>query len=435
MRVTRLAKRETIWNDEAERAALGAAMLGAKGLRPVVLRLTPGDFFNPAHASIFEVIAELNRKRQKVDLQTVRNLLGERDQLRKVGGQDYLVACAESAVSIHQAADYADIVKQDAQCRRMLAACEMASSELQGRENLAEAQAILREATRPIGAGGLVSAGAIDLTSKVKGFESSISLVNDKTDCKGWPAGQTSIIGAYPGGGKTTLLLQDFAHAASLNERVVYATFGDLSGKELMRKVMRQLTGWSAPPRQSELYTADQWQKVLGDWQVAYDAEIYEARTVQGGLGRKVGTFCDEMRAHSDKGAVQRIYVDYAQKVHPDRHSGNQVDDLQRISDELKALSEELDCAVIIGTQLTQTVEGPQPKGCRAVFEDCAVAAYVFWHNGNDPKTHEPTWALARPDDGEDRVLVKLAKDRVGMLGRREYGWCDKHTTFVEAGN
>ena len=108
---------------------------------------------------------------------------------------------------------------------------------------------------------------------------------------------------------------------------------------------------------------------------------------------------------------------------------------MQRISGELKTLAEDLECAVIIGTQLTNSVEGPQPKGCRAIYEDCAVAVYVYWHNGvSTTAPYDVNWSLMRPDDGHDKTLLRLFKNRFGMLGRREYTWCDNKTKFKEQG-
>lgn len=406
-------------------------MMHTKNMMLMSLHLTAADFYHPGHQMIFEAMMRVYRRREKVDLSSVVDQLTMDGNLQECGGRGYVVELGYQASETSGAKGAIELAKKYSDLRRIHDGCKQATEIIHSRHDVLSAQTILRAVVKPTGIGGCTDAGSVSMDQKSQGRKSAVSLVNDKTDCGGWPSGQTSMIGAYPGGGKTTLLLQDFAHAAEKGERVVYATFGDLDSREIMRKIMRQATGWSAPPKQSSLMTEDEWTKAYGDWKTCYDALIYEARTVRGGFGRKIGVFCDEMRFQHDLRPLSRVYVDYAQKIYPDKPSGNQVDDLQRISDDLKTLAEELDIPVIVGTQLTQTTEGPQPKGCRAIFEDCAVAVYAYWHNGNDTKSHLPIWSLARPDDGEDRVLLRLHKNRFGMLGRREYAWSDQYTKLI----
>lgn len=429
-----MARREVIWSEEAERACLGCMFVGKPpAINAVMIRLTAEDFFRPAHQVAFRAASELVRKRQKPDMQTVVNVLTERGELQTVGGVDYVISCAEAVVNASNAAEYAEIVRRDASCRKVLEACQSASKKLVAREELEEAQTILREVTKPTGVGGCTAISDLDLSTPVKGKKSLLDLVNCSTECNGWPEGQTSIIGAYPGGGKTTLLIQDFIHATESGERTVYATFGDLSSREIMSKVMRQTTGWSRPPRQAEMFSPDEWQKTLGDWQIVYDASLYEARKVQGGRGRRIDVFCDEMRAHHDKGGLDRVYVDYIQKIHPAKKGGSEVEDLKAISDELQILAEELSIPVLVGTQLTNTTDGPQPKSCRAIYEDCALAVYIYWQNGFQVKDlTQPLWQLSRPDEPGGKVKLRLYKNRVGVPGWREAEWLEQFSKMEE---
>lgn len=427
-------RRDVIWSEEAEQAVIGSAIMGKQAaVNAVMIRLEPEHFYRPAHQVLFRAIAEMIRKRQKPDAVPLKNYLEERGELRSVGGEDYIVACMEKA-ALSNASQYADIVRRDYSCRQVIAALKSAGSKFMGREDLEEAQSILREVTKPTGVGGCQSIDKLDMAAPVAGQKSHLGIVNRSTECGGWPKGQVSIIGAYPGSGKTTMLIQDWIHATEAGKRTVYATFGDLTGREIMSKVMRQATGWSHPPRQSNLITPDDWQRVLGDWQVAHDASVYEARKVQGDRGRRIGVFCDEMRAHSDAGELGIVYLDYIQKVHPDKPAGSDVEDLKRISDQLQILAEELNIPIVTGTQLTNTVEGPQPKSCRAIYEDCALAVYLYWMNGYQTKdSSQPLWQLSRPDEGGGRAKFRLYKNRFGPPGWDEAVWSEQYAKFEVA--
>lgn len=426
-----MARREVIWNDELEQGILGAAMVTKAGLRAAVLTLTESDFYRPAHADIFRVIAELNRKRKKPDLTTVVNALKERGELEQVGGVDYVVQVGELSCLGVDAQQYADAVKRDSHCRSVIEACTKAVKGLQGAEDLDGALDALRGAVKSRSRGGMVSAGDVDCTDNAKGCKSAFDLVNSKSDKAGWPRGQMCLIGAYPGGGKTTLMIQDMVSAVLAGERVVYATFGDLSAAEIMGKVMRQITGWTHPPVQAHLYDPDEWRKHLGDFKLVHDLTIYEAKRIP--HGKRISTFADELRAHADKGPIDRVYADYAQTIRGDGQTESQYSERAHVSEELAALAEELNCPIIVGTQLSYSQsEGIQPKGARDFFEDCGVAVYLQWSDGHDAKSGERKWSWARPDDGEDLVLLRLAKNRFGYLGRREAFWSDQFTKFEE---
>lgn len=58
-------------NEEAERSALGAAMLSKDALYDVLEEVSADDFYNESHKEIFHAIVELYRQNSPVDMLTV----------------------------------------------------------------------------------------------------------------------------------------------------------------------------------------------------------------------------------------------------------------------------------------------------------------------------------------------------------------------------
>ncbi len=65
-------------NIEAEQSVLGSILIDKNAIIKVADRLSPQDFYSPAHEKIFETILELYEKRQPIDILTLTNRLKEK---------------------------------------------------------------------------------------------------------------------------------------------------------------------------------------------------------------------------------------------------------------------------------------------------------------------------------------------------------------------
>ena len=111
-------------NDEAERAALGAALISKDALFEVTQGLRPRDFYSEAHKEIFEVILDLHRKNEPVDNLTVSDELKKRNSLEMVGGRAYIALLSAGVPSAANAAQYTKIISEKAMLRSLIAAAD-----------------------------------------------------------------------------------------------------------------------------------------------------------------------------------------------------------------------------------------------------------------------------------------------------------------------
>ena len=75
-------------SEEAERSAIGAAMLSKDALLDVAEEVRPEDFYNESNKEIFDAILKLYRNNTAVDLLTVSEELSKRKTLDMVGGSN-----------------------------------------------------------------------------------------------------------------------------------------------------------------------------------------------------------------------------------------------------------------------------------------------------------------------------------------------------------
>lgn len=108
-------------NLDAERSALGAAMLDAAAAATVADQLT-GDFYAPQHVAIHRAIAALVADDHPVDVVTVADELRRVGMLDELGGMSTLVELQNTLPSVSGLAHYVRIVKDAADRRRMIAA-------------------------------------------------------------------------------------------------------------------------------------------------------------------------------------------------------------------------------------------------------------------------------------------------------------------------
>jgi hypothetical protein len=156
---------------EAEVAVLGAALLGRDGLAAVLaVGLRPGDFYKPAHQSVYDAVVALAERGEPVDAVTVLDELRRGEVLDDVDVVELLAGLERGTPSIAAATKYGAIVKHASACRQVV--------ELGGRvtqvgydepRDLAAAVASVAERLAAVDGPGAASSGFVDLAPYLDG--------------------------------------------------------------------------------------------------------------------------------------------------------------------------------------------------------------------------------------------------------------------------
>ncbi len=106
----------------AEQCVLGGMLLSKDAIADVVEVLRPGDFYKPAHQTVYDVVLDLYGRGEPADPVTVSAELTRRGELARAGGAPYLHTLISSVPTAANAAYYARIVRERAVLRRLVEA-------------------------------------------------------------------------------------------------------------------------------------------------------------------------------------------------------------------------------------------------------------------------------------------------------------------------
>ena len=97
-------------NIEAEQGMLGAILLNNEIFFDISETINVDHFYEPVHKLIFDVIGKMISKGQIAPPITLKSFFEVEKNLEEIGGSNYLVRLANSAVSLDYAKNYAHII-------------------------------------------------------------------------------------------------------------------------------------------------------------------------------------------------------------------------------------------------------------------------------------------------------------------------------------
>ena len=106
----------------AEQGVLGGMLLSKDAIADVVEVLRPGDFYKPAHQTVYDAVLDLYSRGEPADPVTVSAELTRRGEIGRVGGGPYLHTLISSVPTAANASYYARIVRERAVLRRLVEA-------------------------------------------------------------------------------------------------------------------------------------------------------------------------------------------------------------------------------------------------------------------------------------------------------------------------
>ncbi len=431
-------------SDEAEVSVLGSAMFSRNALFEVLDILTPDDFYNERHKEIFSAIRDLNRRLDPVDALTVSEELVKRKTLDLVGGRGYVASLVNEVPSPSSAPAYARIVRDKAIIRRLINASVSIMEE--GFSDKVNADDLLDMAEREIfnisrgtekkdyvRLGDIVWSNLeeIDRAAKMEGSITGMTtgFVDLDARTSGMQKSDLIIVAARPSMGKTAFAL-NMAQNAALKGGAVTLIFSLEMPKE--RLSQRILSSQSMV----ELTKFKTGELTDGDWDdlnIAVDEcarlGIYIDDTNDVSVA-EMRNKCRRLRA--EKG-LDLVVIDYLQLMESSSRSESRQQEVSMISRQLKQLAREMECPVIVLSQLSRNVEyradkRPMLSDLResgAIEQDADIVMFLYrdeYYNQEDT-------------DKPNTCEVNIAKNRNGPTGSVELTWLGQYTKFTDRSN
>lgn len=429
---------------EAESSVLGGLLLDNAAWDRVGDLLQPADLYRHEHRLIFEAIGHLVAAAKAADVITVHERLRALGQDGATGGLTYLNALAQYVPSAANIRRYAEIVRERAVLRQLIAASDEIATTASNPRGRAVSQ-ILDEAEQKIFHIG-------EAGSKLKmGFQSMQSLVTHLIDevsqrtenpsdvtglatgfhdldrmTSGLQPGDLIVLAARPSMGKTSLAINIAEHVA-LNEGKTVAVFSmEMGASQLAVRIVGSIGRINQGHLRTGKLSDDEWPRLT-------DA-IEKLRNVSLHIDETPGLTPSELRSNSRRlarqsGGLGLIVVDYLQLMTGSSSDGeNRATELGEISRGLKMLAKEMQCPVIALSQLNRSVEQrtdkrPMMSDLResgAIEQDADIILFIY---RDEYYTKE---ACKEPGVAE----IIIAKQRNGPTGTVRLAFLNAMTRF-----
>jgi replicative DNA helicase len=279
-------------NEEAEAAVLSAILTDKRALEDVLDILPTGEpFYGDAHARIYDVAIELHAMGRPVDIQTVVDVLRQRDRLQAVGGVTYIATIIDATPSVAHVRAHAEIVREKWRVRQAAAACSMIAAEAFGDygrantfiEGAAEKLAAIAEDTVSTTVQTIEEIGRardIEIRAQWEGERDPWGMRGPHASLHemmhGFGLGEQTYVAADTGGGKSAYALQVALHLAGRThgrETIAcgYISLEMKSAKHYDRALIHIAHGLATeqhlrPPSMRELQSGREDVQVDGKW-------------------------------------------------------------------------------------------------------------------------------------------------------------------------
>lgn len=378
------------YSEQAEQAVLGSLLIDATGkiTSEIFSKLKSESFYIPAHQRIFAEMQALARANKPIDLLTVDTRLTSLGIIDDVGGLAYLAELSKNTPSSANGSAYADVVRDNAIKRFALGKIQDCTVALLSKSNLSvedRLDAISKMMSQIADYGrsgnrqGLRSASDIAAEwiddweqrktngKSVAGLSTGIEDLDRLLGAKKLVKQSLVAVGARPKVGKTALF-STVAVNCVVNERKTALLFSlEMPSKLIFERMFMQRGNAKA----SAFYEDE---NVLRNMGINVDAEIQKGTTAIGELIQDDLLYIDDTpsvsmahirnecrRIKRERGEIGLIAVDYLTLMKADNAERNDLA-YGNITKELKNLAREMDCVVMLLTQLNRQLESRADK-------------------------------------------------------------------------
>ncbi|WP_393916757.1 replicative DNA helicase [Halostreptopolyspora alba] len=416
----------------AEQSVLGGMLLSRQAIAAAVDIVQVGDFYRPAHQTIFEAITYLFSHGEPVDAITVNAHLTEAGQITRVGGAPYLHTLAETIPTAANTGYYARIVADRAVLRRLVeAGTSVAQLGYGGDGDVEElvdrAQAEIYDAVQSrtegqrswdfIGAHLFTAVDEIQaaaergnaLTGVPTGFADLDGLLG------GLHPQQMVIVAARPSLGKSTLAL-DVARHAAMEANHTVAFFNLEMGLSEVSHRMMSAEG-KVPLQEIRTGSLDDagWERIGRITRKIADAPLI----VDDSASVSVAEIAARCRQIQQQHGLELVVIDYLQLLKTRARGENRQVEVSDMSRQLKLLAKELDVPVVVLAQLNRNAEyreskRPQLSDLResgAIEQDADVVILLHREDAYDkdsPRAGEADLIVAKHRNGPTATITTI---------------------------
>lgn len=411
---------------DAERCFLGSIFLEPDAVVEY-LETPPEVFQDVLHRGVWRAMRRLDSLGIRIDIVSIRRAMEDDGPFELRGGAMALMGLAESTPTAANIGYYAAAITNAWRIRMLRAACQKSISILESGgsggsklETLAEAMAvvldqpIVSERRAPQLLGDVAARAVTDAAAGAyaRGTTTGLGPLDDMT--AGMHGSELIVLAGRPSMGKTTLALNILGSVAKTGGACLFASL-EMRADQLALNLVAGAAGVNALSIRRQQLTDDEAARVDRASAILRESQVWidddsscRAAPILRSRARRLA---------ARRGGLSVIVIDYLQLLHNGRRrkDDNRNLELGEILGGLKALAKDLDCTVLILSQLSRGVESrPDKKPRLSDLRD----------SGSIEQDADQVWLLMRkeyywPTKPEFRGLadVIVAKNRNGPTG------------------
>lgn len=409
-------------NIEAEQSVLGGMMLdsGSDRCQTAMSMLKPESFYIRPHQVIFAEMRELVANQKPIDLITLIESLESKGLGEQAGGFAYMAEISKNTPSAANIVHYAMLVREKAMERYGIDKLTSATELLYSRNGMTTSQKFdaiqtlftdiadyaktgnrrgLREFSEVMGDWVDEVEARWSDSDATRGLSTGIGSLDDLLQPKGLVKGALMVIGARPKMGKTTLYSQLAVNCAEVEELPALMFSLEMPDKQIVERMIGQVSRVN-----TDVFYGDRYD----------DAQVAMAFAAGGRLAQTGNLYVDDTpgitlahivaesrRIKRERGAVGMVLVDYLTLMTADKADRNDLA-YGLITKGLKNLAKELNCIVVLLTQLNRDLEKrtnkrPMPSDSRdtgQIEQDCDYWIGIYREGAYDENADQAATEL-----------------------------------------
>ena len=371
---------------------------------------------------------------------TVCEELNRRKTLDMVGGRAYIATLTAEVPSTANAGEYAKIVSEKAMLRRLITAAEditikgyddkMAAEELldyaegdifriaqkRQRNDYAKIQDVLMKNLRIIDQ-------AVQNKGQVIGLPTGFKQLDEKTS--GLQPSDLIIVAARPGMGKTAFALNIAQQSAVKAGASVLIFSLEMSQEQLGQRLIAMQARVESEKLKKGTLDLKDWDRINFALNELNNTKI----VIDDTPGISIMEMRNKCRRLKAEQGLDLIVVDYLQLMTFDGRADSRQQEISALSRHLKLLAREMNCPVIVLSQLSRAPELRQDKRpmlsdlreSGSIEQDADIVMFLYRDDYYNENTEKP-----------GVCEINIAKHRSGPTDRIDLTWVARYTKFSD---
>ena len=437
----KVAKSDLPYNEQAEQACLGSALLSKDAMYSVLSSLHEDDFFEGRHQLIYRAIDNLRVRGVNVDTLTCAEELLNLKELDNIGGVEYLQLCCDSMVAFANLDHYINIVNDQSTLRKLLETIRQIDFKYHPEEIenindfILKSEELIKDATErrrvstfkktrdvAVEVEGIIKSTKELGEDEVTGLNTGYEDINKVT--QGFQISNLVILAARPAVGKTALAL-NFAYRAATRAKKPVAIFSlEMSSELLVRRLIASESLIPLKNLSTGQLNGEQRLKLSDAVKRVGSAPIYIDDTPGNKL---MDIIAKSRKLQATEPELGLIVVDYLGLVETSGNKGDsRQEEVRKISLALKQLAMELKVPVLALSQLSRDVEKQNRKPQLSDLRD----------SGSIEQDADVVMLLHREDYGKESKSNKYENKKLDELTpeeRKKLSMGQKHQMLTES--